>query len=274
MDVLKYDVVIIGAGPAGTATARVIAQAGFKVLIVEEHPEVGHPVHCSGLVSLRTLDVAKVDKDLIINRLKGTLIRTASGAKLRLGGDRVRAVVVDRAGLDQALADAAQEAGAELSLSSRVQGIERSNHHVVMSISRGGQLPQARVHTQLLVGADGWKSLVARWMGHSGDATIATISLDGVVRHHAEDIAQVFVGRDIAPGWFGWSIPLGDNRVRVGVGCDLTMTASKPRHLLQRLLDTYPETFEGLRPLSYSGGFIPLYKRNGATPAYADQAFW
>ena len=55
-----YDAVVVGAGPAGSTTAAEIAQGGFRVLLLEEHAEIGIPLHCSGLVTPRTLDEAGV----------------------------------------------------------------------------------------------------------------------------------------------------------------------------------------------------------------------
>src|SRR5205814_1994339 len=43
-----YDVLVVGAGPTGSNAARLLAAGGWKVLLVEEHPEVGHPVQCAG----------------------------------------------------------------------------------------------------------------------------------------------------------------------------------------------------------------------------------
>lgn len=53
---MLYDAVVVGAGPAGSATARDIALEGFKVLLIEEHAAVGGPSHCPGLVARRTLN--------------------------------------------------------------------------------------------------------------------------------------------------------------------------------------------------------------------------
>ena len=51
MEGQNYDVIIVGAGPAGSLAARRIAEKGIKVLLIEEHMNIGLPVHCSGWVS-------------------------------------------------------------------------------------------------------------------------------------------------------------------------------------------------------------------------------
>src|SRR3972149_11150155 len=90
------DVAVVGAGPAGSRTARDIARQGFKVLLLEEHRRVGVPCHCSGLISPRTLALGEMGEGVVINRLQGAYIHTAGGQEVALGAEDVRAVAIDR----------------------------------------------------------------------------------------------------------------------------------------------------------------------------------
>ena len=105
-----YDAVVVGAGPAGSATARDIARKGFKVLVLEEHATVGRPTHCSGLVTPRTLETAGVGHDIVLNRIVGARISVPSGKEVVVGGDRVHALVVDRAQFDDVCSGRGNEA--------------------------------------------------------------------------------------------------------------------------------------------------------------------
>lgn len=53
---MRAEAVVVGAGPAGLIAAREIASRGYDVKVFEEHPEVGVPNHCAGLVSVDGLD--------------------------------------------------------------------------------------------------------------------------------------------------------------------------------------------------------------------------
>src|SRR3990172_11503226 len=90
------DVAVIGAGPAGSRTARDIAARGFRVKLLEEHRRIGVPSHCSGLISLRTLAEAQIGAEAAIHHVRGAYIHTAGGERLALGGEEGRAVALDR----------------------------------------------------------------------------------------------------------------------------------------------------------------------------------
>ena len=76
--------VVVGAGPAGSVAAREIARHGIRVLLLEEHSEVGDPVHCSGLVTPRTLQAAGVSEELVIHRVRGAIVHSPPSSTRRL----------------------------------------------------------------------------------------------------------------------------------------------------------------------------------------------
>ena len=257
---VDYDAVVVGAGPAGSSTARDMALAGLKVLILEEHPQVGRPVHCSGFVTPRTLKLAGVGRDVVVSEVKGALVYGPGDATLQLGGDKTRALVLDRELFDKRLAESAQEAGAELALASKLLDLERENGHVSLRVGHNGA--GRHITSSLVVGADGARSVVARWMGQQPREVIWALGAEVEMADHPMEMAQVFVGQKVAPHWFGWTIPIASGRARIGIGVPYANNGSaplKPRDCLNRLLDAFPHQFKGFRALSYGGGLIPLY---------------
>lgn len=67
----RFDVAIVGGGPAGAATARDIAAAGYRVVVVERKDTIGTPVQCSGLVTARTLKEAGLDAAIAHSAVRG-----------------------------------------------------------------------------------------------------------------------------------------------------------------------------------------------------------
>ena len=257
---LDCDVAVVGAGPAGSRTARNLAQRGFRVLLFEEHRTVGVPSHCSGLISLRTLKESGIGEDAIMHRVTGAFIHTQAGSEVALGGGATRAVAIDRIKWDQALCEQAQEAGVEL-VRARIVNVVRDP-----SIG-SGRAGAVRLYTQtdgrdstvtarLVVGADGTHSRVRRTLGMGAPREYAyNLGIEGRLKARRDDFVHVFVGQDLAPGWFGWIIPTGDGMVRVGIGSN---NGIKPIDCYRELTRRFPALFEGIEPCRMYGGTIPL----------------
>lgn len=251
--------VIAGAGPGGSRSAIELARAGLKVLLLEEHAQVGTPLHCSGLVTPRTIHEAGIGPWVVQHQISGGIVHSSFGGSLRLGGDRVRALVIDRQGLDRWLAQQAVEAGAELALGCRLETIEREGR--ILRLGYSHQATRRYVTAPLLIGADGAGSRVARFLGQRSlagriRAMGATVSIPHQTEEHS---VRVFAGDSLAPGWFGWMIPQGNGIARVGIGTAVRSQAS-PRQLLNQLSERFPEEFAHARFQTHTGGIIPLYQ--------------
>ena len=263
------DVAVIGAGPAGSRTARNLARAGLRVRLVEEHRAVGVPSHCSGLISLRTLREAEIGEEAAIHKITGAFVHTQSGSEASLGGTKTQAVAIDRVKWDQTLAEQAQEAGAEM-LRARMISVERENAHVRLRVQTDGR--DSTMSARMVVGADGTHSRVARTLGMARPMEYAyNLGIEGKLTPGAganwhDDFVHVFVGSDLAPGWFGWIIPTGDGVVRVGIGSSGPV---KPIECYRRLQSAFPALFSDIEPCRMYGGTIPL---TFAPKSYADNA--
>jgi geranylgeranyl reductase family protein len=247
------DVAVVGAGPAGSRAARDLAARGLRVRLLEEHRAVGIPSHCSGLISLRTLKESGLGDAQIIHHITGAFVHTQSGSEVALGGGDTRAVAIDRVAWDQALCDQAQRAGAEL-VRARVTNVERVNGHVRLSTQTDGH--NSSMTARLVVGADGTHSRVRRTLGMGAPREYAyNLGIEGTLKTRREEFVHVFVGQEMAPGWFGWIIPTGDGMVRVGIGSN---NGIKPIECYRRLTAAFPQLFSGIEACRMYGGTIPL----------------
>jgi len=260
------DAVIVGAGPAGSRVARDLAAAGLDVVVLEEHGEIGLPCHCSGLVTQRTLDLAAVGREIVLNEIRGMYVSSHPSRRYRLGGGgRTYASVINRVGLDRQLVDQAIDAGAELRLRTQYEGHRPVNGapgrlgHVEVDVTSGGS--HGTIRTRLLVGCDGARSKVARALRPSGRRLTGVISGLGALAtfdaNLPQDHVEVFIDHEAAPGWFAWTIPLRDGTARLGTGSGNGVRAIES---FRRMQARFPESFGASEVLSHTGGSIALWE--------------
>lgn len=251
---MEWDVLIVGAGPTGCFAAEHIAKHGFKVLILEENDVIGEPLQCSGLVSHRTIKLTRCEK-LILNRLKGANLYSPDGKLMKLAGTRSYAFAIDRVSLDQELAQRAQKAGAELLLCAKVTNFKRHGRGIMVEFRRDGTTLTAA--TKLLIGADGANSLVARWAGlYQPTEKIKMFAAEVKLQNPFPEMVEVFVGSDIAPGWFGWIIPIDEKTARIGTGSSSANMSIRKN--VERFLSVYSKRFNGIKITRETGGLVPI----------------
>lgn len=255
---MDWDVLVVGAGPAGCFAAMQIAASGFKVLVIEEHKEIGRPVQCSGLISPRAVELAGVDKSIVLNHLSGMHVYSSLGTSLQAKSSHDLALAVDRAAFDQELAAKAENAGALLLKGVKAESAERIPGGFRLTATGQSQKPFT-LTTKMLIGADGTDSHVSKWLGLKRDNPKAVMFAADVRLHNPEpDLMNVFLGQDFAPGWFGWIIPLNGETCRVGTGYALVSSAQSPRQLFGQFTDHYPQIFKDYTVMRYTGGNVPL----------------
>lgn len=215
---MAFDAVVVGAGPAGSVVAEGLARASLRVALLEEHPQAGLPNHCSGLVSPRTLAAAGVAEEVVgLARYTRARVWGPGGGTLWLRSGSVQAVAIDRPRFDRILAERAAGAGAKLMVGTQAGGFERVAGGVRVEARAGGETLHLRA--RLLVGADGANSGVARWMGQGhAHEVIPAAKAEVAFRGHGTESIEIFLGSSLAPGWFGWVIPLPGGTARIGVG--------------------------------------------------------
>ena len=207
-----YDVVVVGAGPCGTAAARACAEEGLSTLVIEEHGTIGHPVQCAGLLSTAAFDLCRVSRRVILATMKGAIVHDSTGIPLIIDAAQPKAHVVDRGALDREMARAAARAGSEFLLKTTVCGL--SGHAV---LSRGASGRQ-EIPFRILIAADGVRSPVARMRGFPRPRMFLAALQAEVPFQGTQDMVGIFP--HASPDFFGWVIPSGEGRARVGLaGC-------------------------------------------------------
>jgi len=204
-----YDVIVIGAGPAGSAAAATCARSGLTTLCIEEHGTIGYPVQCAGLLSCAAFAECQVSERPVLNRVSGARVVSSSGREILIDAKTIKAVVVDRGMLDREMAENAADAGAEFLVKTAAYGARGTT-----LLTRGVHGHQ-EIPFRLLIAADGPRSSIARIFNMPRARTyLAGIQADIV---HECDSRFVEIYPDASPDFFGWMIPSGERRVRIGL---------------------------------------------------------
>ncbi|MDD1691063.1 MAG: NAD(P)/FAD-dependent oxidoreductase [Methanoregula sp.] len=237
---MTYDVVVVGAGPAGSAAAAECASLGLKTLCIEEHGTIGYPVQCAGLLSNAAFTECRVSDRSVLNRVSGARVISGQGSSILIDARKTMALVVDRGALDREMAENAGRAGAEFLLRTSVCGI-RGNTLITRGVYREEPIP-----FKVLIAADGPRSTVARMLGMQR----APVYLAGIQAETLREADPRFVELypDASPGFFGWSIPTAPGRVRVGL-CAQTNAQEHFAAFIRKFSDSSVHLVTGTIPL-------------------------
>ncbi|MCK8519437.1 geranylgeranyl reductase family protein [Methanoculleus sp. 7T] len=206
---LVWDVVVVGAGPSGSAAARACAEKGLATLCIEEHGTIGYPVQCAGLLSTSAFAECDVSRQSVQNEVSGARMVSDLGGELLFDARTTKAYVVDRCRLDLEMARKAADAGAEFLMKTSVFGVRGS------CILTRGVRGREEIPFRLLIAADGPRSSVARMLGlRRPEVYLAGVQAEVPC---AVDPRYVELHPNASPDFFGWVIPVSGARARVGL---------------------------------------------------------
>ncbi len=230
-------IVIIGAGPIGCYTAQLLNKfiQGVDVVNIEEHAQVGKPVHCAGLVSNRIFQDCKIPLD------KGCIINVIDGARFFFNSSsflihrKNAAVVVDRCKFDSNLSK-----GLKVVSNTRFVGIGKDGKGYLIETDKG------EYYADMVIGADGANSLLSRVTGGRENINyFRGVQFRIRTECKRKDIVNVYIRNP----FFAWAIPEDENVMRVGIISD------NPYHDLVDLLKK--ENIKG-EVLEKFAGVVPL----------------
>ncbi|MFC2025168.1 geranylgeranyl reductase family protein [Chloroflexota bacterium] len=210
-----YDVAIIGAGPVGSQVAYRLAEIGYGVVVVERKERLGEPVCCTGIISQECVNSFAIDESVVFRRVNSAKIFSPSAKLLSLWRREPQACIVDRAAFNVALANRAQSKGVDYVLNSRVENIEVNKDRVrIEAASKEGGLNLFEARAVVIAAGFSAKLVEKLGLGKVGDFVMgaqAEVETTGV------DEVEVYLGQEIAPGFFAWLVPTAPHKALVGL---------------------------------------------------------
>tara|TARA_B110000902_G_scaffold183884_1_gene208179 strand:+ start:434 stop:1648 length:1215 start_codon:yes stop_codon:yes gene_type:complete len=254
-----WDVIIVGAGPTGGRTATHLASLGHRVLMLEEHSEIGRPFQCAGLVTPKALHEVGLF-DSVLEEIDGARIHGPSGTLVPVGTDgKLRTYVVCRKKFDQGVVQQAMESGASLWLNSQPRSADITSDKVTLLIDSNGE--DITLNCKLLIGCDGAHSWTRRTfkMGRPKEMMIG-FQAEVLGYKGTDRWLEMFSGSAIAPGFFAWVIPSGFGSHRIGIwSTSERLNGRSVEQCYDDLLQNplWKEKFNGIKEIARFCGPIP-----------------
>ncbi|MGN1045118.1 MAG: geranylgeranyl reductase family protein [Candidatus Methanomethylophilaceae archaeon] len=263
----RYDIVVVGAGPAGSLAAKHAALGGADVLLIEKKAEIGAPLRCAEGVSKRRLREVGIEPDpgWISSEIRGTIMRTVGGSRLKVDEswkDGEVGYVLDRHLFDKFVAGQAAEAGAEVTVRAACTGVIRDGSGRISGVKVSYMGETREIGCDCIVAADGFESQVARWAGI--DTSLELKDIDSCIQYtmtgvDIEPDYCEFVLGSVSPGGYAWIFPKGKDSANVGLG--ILGTKIEPGRTPKYYLDRFVESEPGLRSgaiVNVAAGMVSL----------------
>ncbi len=216
-----YDVIVVGAGPAGTTAARFAAEQGVSVLILEKDRDIGYPVRCGEAVSKDGIEpFIKPDSKWIASTINSFVLISPDGTEVKINFNRT-GYILERRIFDYELGKLAAKAGAHILTKAYVYDLLREDGKITgVKFEHNGE--KKEVKGKIIIGADGVESRIGRFAGIKTHIKIS--DMECCVQFTVSNInvdastCYFYFGENYAPGGYLWIFPKGNNSANVGLG--------------------------------------------------------
>ncbi len=267
----EYDVIVVGAGPAGSTAARIAAE-DCNVLLIEKRQEIGEPVRCAeGVPLIKTPGIfhesfaqyVTPNPKWIASEVHAFRCIAPNGTTVTVTGEMLGVeeplgLILERKLFDRQLAKDAARAGADVVTRNRVPGLIREDN-VIRGVRLKRHGDEHEVRSQLVIGADGVESQVGRWGGI--DTTLALADIETCAQYHAANVnmpegtLNFYFGSE-APSGYAWAFSKGGAEANIGLGVlGSKAGAKKP---IEYLNDFMKRHFPDGQPLELMVGGAPV----------------
>ena len=256
----EYDIIVVGAGPAGSMAARFAAEKGVSVLMLEKDRDVGYPVRCGEAISKAGVEEFIDSNELWIKAhiTKFSFIAPDETEVLLQFDSEQEGYVLERRIFDYELAKTAANTGAQILTRAYVNGLLFDDDKVAgVKYEHNGE--QKELKAKIVIAADGVESRVGRWAGLKThidfrdmecctQITAANINID-------PNTLYFYFGEEFAPEGYFWIFPKGDNIANIGLGVSGMIGKKKSA---QSLLNSFMEKYYPQAPiLTAIAGGVP-----------------
>ncbi|MCJ7579830.1 MAG: geranylgeranyl reductase family protein [Candidatus Aminicenantes bacterium] len=268
-NIIQTDVVIVGAGPAGSLCAKYLAQAGVDVLVVEKKQEIGVPKRCAEAVDFSVFEKVGVEPHplWLIQRIHSAVLHAPNKNSVKFGArtQMESGCIIERKIFEKHLAKDAILAGAKYCLKTTALRVLKNNDDVIgVLVEHMGV--EKKIIAKITVAADGVDSKIAK---SAGIDTVNTLNnymscfqyeMAGLSDIDEEAI-HLYYGNTTVPGGYLWIFPKGNGLANVGVGINVLRSRDRSaKHYLDSFIKDHPTIFERSSPVEVNSGGVPVHQ--------------
>ena len=246
---IETDVLVIGAGPAGSAAAKHAALGGADVILIDKKSEIGTPKRCAEGIYDHGLEWLGIEPDpqWAVQRINGGSIIAPNGKRITLDETVLpeKGYIIERKVFDKYMAMDAARAGAKIMVKTLAKSLmkdkDAKGEYYLVDCEHMGEIIE--IKTRILIAADGPESRIAKAVGINS-TTKSKDMMSGVqfemvgVNCERMDVIELHLGT-FANGGYAWVFPKGDDIANVGIG--VHTTGEKPAiEYLNEFIESYP----------------------------------
>ncbi|MGV8176461.1 MAG: geranylgeranyl reductase family protein [Candidatus Bilamarchaeaceae archaeon] len=265
---MKYDhdMIIIGAGPAGSTLARLAAQGGMDVLVLDKRKQVGVPVRCGEGLGAREIVKEGLDipKQAYSTEIKGAKVVAPNGKSIVWKDEETKGWMLERKVFDQWLAELAIDKGAKIQTYRRVTDLLKEDGKIQgVVVSHGGREPY-EVRAPLVISAEGMEALIARKAGFKTNHLLYDVDTCyqyEMKPYDHENLIELYFGSELAPRGYVWIFPKANRKANVGLGIGGNLTnadkngiqGADPKVFLDKFIANHPQLKDSSTLVDFGG---------------------
>ena len=218
----KYDVVVVGGGPAGSMAAWEVAKGGVSVCMLEKDRDIGYPVRCGEAVGESGLrQFVEIEDSWIAEKITSVKLVSPNLTSVDIDFAAETGYILNRRIFDYDLSRYAANAGAEVYTKAYVKNVLANNgqtNGVVLDYL--GE--EKQIQAKIVIGADGLTSRVGRWAGLK--TLVRMKDMESAVQYSVSNVdiepnkMIMYIGMNHAPGGYIWVFPKGKKFANIGIG--------------------------------------------------------
>ncbi len=255
----KYEIVVVGAGPAGLSAAYAAAKNGASVLVLERDDGVAHNIRTSGVSWIEEMTKFGIGKEHY-NPIRNYAFFSPSN-EVTINGNEPKCCVMNVRSTYQHLAFEAASVGAKIMVKANVTNVSLTKNRI-SGVKVNTPKGEFSVFADLVIDASGFSAAIGRKAGLVSEWRRYGVGAE--YECYAENLDDetwmLMVGSKYSPAGYAWVFPLGKNRVRIGVGIGRPESSEEPLDRLNAILEKKPRPLDRMgkiEPVELHYGFIP-----------------